>query len=253
MASLFERIEKGKKKAPRRTLLYGVHGIGKSTFAAQAEKAIFIPTEEGLNDLDCESFPIAGSYQQVIDSMMELCQESHDYKTVVIDSLDWLEHLIWVEVCKEHKVQCIDEIAYGKGFGATLPYWQRVISGLSALRETKGMAPILTAHCKKERFESVDTESYDRYCPRLHRNASDLFGQWADEILFCCYKVYTKNLDEGFDRKRTQAIGGERIIRTTEKPFCLAKNRLGLSEEMPLNYGKYIETIENIERKNHDN
>ena len=43
-----KQIQRGRKVAPRRALLYGTHGIGKSTFGSMADKAIFIQTEDGL-------------------------------------------------------------------------------------------------------------------------------------------------------------------------------------------------------------
>lgn len=52
-------IQSGRKFAPRRVLLYGTHGVGKSSFGARAERPIFIPTEDGLNEIDCEKFPLA--------------------------------------------------------------------------------------------------------------------------------------------------------------------------------------------------
>ncbi len=68
--------------------------------------------------------------------------------------------------------------------------------------------------------------------PRLHRLASQVIQEWCDEVLFATFKVYTKQTDEGFDRKRSQGIGtGERIIRTVERPAHVAKNRLNLPEE----------------------
>ncbi|HEX8877839.1 MAG TPA: hypothetical protein VF777_13905, partial [Phycisphaerales bacterium] len=39
-ASLMNQISKGRKARPRRVMLYGTHGIGKSTFGAMAEKPI---------------------------------------------------------------------------------------------------------------------------------------------------------------------------------------------------------------------
>ena len=60
------------------------------------------------------------------------------------------------------------------------------------------------------------------------------------------FKVYTKQTDEGFDRKRTQGIGtGERILRTVERPAHVAKNRLGLPEEMPLDWDAYAQHLTN--------
>jgi len=57
--SVLEQIRTGKQSSPPRILLYGTEGIGKSTFAAQAPNPIFIPTEDGLNEIDCASFPMA--------------------------------------------------------------------------------------------------------------------------------------------------------------------------------------------------
>ena len=39
--TLMNQISKGRKIRPRRVMLYGTHGIGKSTFKAMAEKPIF--------------------------------------------------------------------------------------------------------------------------------------------------------------------------------------------------------------------
>ncbi|MCA9277240.1 MAG: AAA family ATPase, partial [Phycisphaerales bacterium] len=44
-------IQKGRTLMPRRVMLYGVHGVGKSTFGAMAETPVFITTEEGTNDI----------------------------------------------------------------------------------------------------------------------------------------------------------------------------------------------------------
>jgi hypothetical protein len=47
-------------------------------------------------------------------------------------------------------------------------------------------------------------------------------------------------VDEGFNKAKHQGIGtGERIVRTTERPAHVAKNRLSLPEEFPLDYRIY--------------
>ena len=69
---------------------------------------------------------------------------------------------------------------------------------------------------------------------------SQVLLESCDEVLFATFKVYTKQMDEGFDRKRSQGIGtGERIMRTVERPAHVAKNRLNLPEEMPLDWDVY--------------
>jgi len=106
------------------------------------------------------------------------------------------------------------------------------------------MMVILLAHAKIEKFENPETETYDRYVPRLHKLASAVVQEWCDEVLFATYKVFTKKLDEGFSQTRTQGIGtGERIIRTSERPAHVAKNRLNLPDEFPLDWNVYAKHL----------
>jgi len=252
--TLLEQIQSGKQSAPRRLMGYGIQGVGKSTFGASAPNPIFIQTEDGLGEIDCSRFPLAESFSQVVAAISELYTESHSYQTLVIDSLDWLERLIWDEVCRKRKVDNIEDIGYAKGYVFALDYWKQILEGMSALRSHKNMTIVLIAHAKIERFENPETDTYDRYVPRLHRLASAMIQEWCDEVFFATYKVYTKKSDEGFNRTRTHGIGtGERIIRTTERPAHVAKNRLNLPDELPLDwesYSKYFST--NTERQTND-
>jgi len=238
--TLHDRVLSGKNPAPRRVMLYGTHGIGKSTFAASAPKPIFVQTEDGLGEIDCDKLPLATGFPEVMEALSEIYLDEHSYRTVVVDSLDWLERMIWANVCRNRGVESIEDIGYAKGYVFALIHWREFLEGLTALRGDKGMTVVLIAHAKIERFQNPDTESYDRYVPRLHRLAASTIQEWCDEVLFASYKIFTRQTDEGFDRKRTHAIGtGERIIRTQERPAHVAKNRLGLPDELPLDWKAY--------------
>ena len=241
---LLEQIHSGRKPAPRRVLTYGVHGVGKSTFGSMSPKPVFVQTEDGLGEIECDRFPLAETYDQAIAALSELYSEKHPYRTVVVDSLDWLERLIWADVCRKRLVESIEDIGYAKGYVFALTQWREFLEGLSALRNDRGMMVVLIAHAKIERFENPETESYDRYVPRLHKLASQVVQEWCDEVLFATYKVYTKVTDEGFNRKKAKGCGsGERIIRTTERPAHVAKNRLNLPDELPLDWNEYAKYL----------
>ena len=243
---LLEKVMCGKAPAPRRVMLYGTHGIGKSTFASCAPKPIFLQTEDGLGEIDCDKFPLVTNFNEAMAALSELSTEKHPYQTIVVDSLDWLERLIWAEVCRKRNVENVEEIGYAKGYVFSLTQWREFLEGLSALRADRGMTAILIAHARIERFENPETESYDRYVPRLHKLAAAIVQEWCDEVLFATYKVYTKQSDEGFNRKRTQGVGsGERIIRTQERPAHVAKNRLNLPDELPLDWNTYAQHMAN--------
>ena len=238
--SFLEQVKTGIECGPRRSLIYGVHGVGKSTLAAHAQDPIFLPTEDGLADVPCSKFPLMKSLEDVKAALRELHREDHQYKTLVIDSLDWLERLIWEPICVDKGVHNIAEIGFGVGYSLALGEWAKMLEGFSRLRSDKGMAIVMIAHAKIERFQDPMSDSYDRYSPKLHKGASALCQEWCDEVLFANYRVFTKEKEEGFNKKRTIGIGsGERVLYTTDRPAHIAKNRLGLPDEIPMTWDAY--------------
>jgi len=162
------RIISGKLQVPRRTLLYGVHGVGKSTWAAAAPHCLFANLEDGLNDIDCEKTEYLTQYDAVIEAFRWLAEEKHEFQYLAIDSVDWLEKLIHHVVADAAQKKSIADIGYGAGYKQALQYWDRVTEYLDWLRNERGMGVILLAHADIRRFESPEQDSYDRYQPALH-------------------------------------------------------------------------------------
>jgi hypothetical protein len=248
--SLLARVQRGKTPKPPRILVYGTEGIGKSTFGAQAPKPIFVPTEDGLNEIACDKFPLAATYEDVITALGELRTQPHDYETVVLDSLDWLERLIWDRLCQQYGVSSIEKVdgGYARGYTHALSFWREIIDHLNVLRHDRGMVVLLIAHSKVERFEDPESSPYDRYSPRLHKHAAALVCEWCDAVLFATRKFRTQSEDAGFGRKRTIAHaigkdGGERILRCVGGPSCVAKNRYGIAEELPLSWPAFMAAL----------
>src|SRR5690606_20177036 len=100
MSSL-ARIERGRRPMPPRLMVFGPEGIGKSTLGAQTPKPIFVQTEDGLGQIDADRFPLASTYHEVVRALQDLHEQEHEYETVVIDSIDWLERLLWDEICAQ--------------------------------------------------------------------------------------------------------------------------------------------------------
>ncbi len=253
--TLMERIHTGRRHSPPRLLIYGTEGIGKSTAAAQAPNPIFIPTEDGLDQIECSSFPLAGKLGDVEAALHSLLHEEHNFGTVVLDSADWLERLIWDVLCEQYGVTSIEKVdgGYAKGYTHALTHWRKVLDDLNGLRMKRGMCVILLAHAKVEKFEDPEHSAYDRYSPRLHKHANALVTEWADAVLFATRKIITKTEEGGFNRERTIAAGlgkdgGERILRCVGSPACIAKNRYGLPAELPLSWPALMQAL----TPNHD-
>ena len=113
---LIGQIHSGKLPAPRRIMLYGTHGVGKCTWGSMAPKSIFIQTEDGLGEIACDKFPLAKTFGEVMQALSDLYTDEHTYRTVVVDTLDWLERLVSEEVCKQKTVENIEDIGYAKGY-----------------------------------------------------------------------------------------------------------------------------------------
>lgn len=248
--SLLERIHSGRRNSPPRIILTGTEGVGKSTTAAQAPTPIFIPTEDGLDQIACDSFPLSKSLTEVNSALTALMTEQHKYESVVIDSLDWLERLIWDALCEQYGVSSIEKVdgGYARGYTHALTHWRRILDALDTLRNRHGMCVILIAHVKVEKFEDPEHPAYDRYSPRLHKHAAALITEWADAVLFATRKIITKTEEGGFGRDRTIAAGlgkdgGERILRCVGSPACVAKNRYSLPAELPLSWAALMNAI----------
>jgi hypothetical protein len=246
---LMDGVIVGKTAKPRRIVLYGVKGIGKSTWAAGAPTPIFLQCEEGLEDIGAARFPKAGSFGEVLTRFEQLCKDKHEYRTVAVDSLDGLQDLIFQEVCKDKGVENIEDIGYAKGYTFALDYWKQVLDCLDYLRDERGMNAVLIAHAQIVKFEDPEQANYDRWTLQLHKHATAHITQWADEVFFATYRILINKEKSGFGKEKARGIGtGERLIKTTERPSAVAKNRLDMPEEIPFPkaggwdlYVKYIE------------
>jgi len=235
MAFDLKSIATTRRFAARKVVLYGPGKIGKSTTAASAEKPIGLLTEDGCSDINAQAFPLCQSLADVYSGIDALLNEDHDFKTVFLDSLDWLEPLLHAHVCQVNGWNDIEKPGYGKGYIAAAEEWRLLLSGFDELRNVRSMGIILIAHEQIRRFENPLTDSYDVYTLKLHQRATALVQEWADVIAFANYRTFTRKEDAGFNKKETKAIGsGERLLYLEARPAFLAGNRFGLPAELPL-------------------
>lgn len=241
----------GKAKMPPKLLLYGTGGIGKSTFAAGAPNPIFIQTEDGLSTIGVDRFPLSTSPSDVESKLSTLLVADHNYHTVVIDSADWLEKIILEEICKKNDWADLSKSPFASYRKMEPMYWSRILETLDALNKRKRMAVIIIAHSEIVRFEDPETESYDRYAPRLEPKIAAMVCEWADAIGFAVYEKNIRTADKVFntERKIAQPVrgsdgdSGRRILRFCETPACKAKNRYGITKPIDLSWNAFFEYV----------
>src|SRR3712207_4851840 len=164
---------------PPRILLYGPEKAGKTPLASEFPKPVFLQTEDGVGNLELDTFGKLTSFNDVMGALGALYDEAHGFETVVLDSISALQSLIWAETGergddKGNKKKRIEDFGYGKGYVYALALWQELLDGLNALRLERRMNIVMIAHSKVDRFDDPETVSYSKYDIDLHEKARDL-------------------------------------------------------------------------------
>jgi predicted CopG family antitoxin len=243
------KIIKGIQPEPFRLLIHGTEGIGKSTFSACAPDPIFIQTEDGLSQIDVPRFPLAESFDAVLENLNALLTEKHSFQTVIIDSVDWLEKKEDKKVLETYKGKAsIADIDYGRGYAMLIPLFEAIIDRLNQLRREQKMNIVCVAHSKLEKIVDPTGASYDQYAPRLDRRINGLLREWCDLIIFASIEISRSTEKDGFNQRViAKAVrdksGNDRVLILESTPAIVAKSRYRLPVKMPLDGEAFFATL----------
>ena len=234
-------IKTGKIIRAQRVVLYGIAGVGKSTFASKFPKPLFADTEGGTDQLDvdrvvCQKWP---DLLEVVRALPSL-----DYQTLIIDSVDWAcDHMTTWMLADDDK-QSVEDYGYGKGYSRQGELWTDFLRQLNAL-QAANIHVVLIGHAEVRKHEMPDDQgSYDRYLLKLPKRAQPITMEWADAVFFANYE--TKIVERDGKKK---AVGGKRRLLHTDR--CAAydgKNRLGLKPTLPFEFKEVAEHFPPLRR-----
>lgn len=247
-------IIRGKKKSVKKVVIYGPEGIGKSTFASKFPDPLFIDTEGSTNDMDVARFEKATSWTMLKEQVRYVLQNPDICKTLVLDTADWAEQMCVEDVCSSHNKKGIEDFGYGNGYVYAKEEWGKFLNLLQDVVD-KGIHVVVTAHSHIRKFEQPDElGAYDRYELKLGKKTqsqtSPLLKEWADMLLFANYKTLSVAADK--DGKKYKAQGGRRVMYANHHPCWDAKNRYGLPDEMPFDYGEIAHVVTGAGKKTPD-
>ena len=246
---MLQIMDAGSTRLPDRTLLLGVKGVGKSTWAANAPAPFFLNLEKRLahvRNVKGETVKCAPgeTWEDVLAFIREFpCEQ---FKTAVIDTIDGLEILIHRFLMDLEKVQSIEEIGggYGKGYTRTMEQVRELVIACDILR-AKGIEIIFLGHTQVKNFKNPDGPDYDRYIAQINDKLAAYLSAWADNVLLACYDdtLIVKKGDKGGVHAKGKAVGNDqkRIVRCQRTPAFEAKNHYSLPEKIPLSYAKFDE------------
>lgn len=231
-------ITRGKLHGARKYVLYGVEGIGKSTFASKFPEPVFIDTEDSTKEMDVARFDKPTSWEMLLQEVLYVAEHPNVCKTLVIDTIDWAEKLCIKSVCARYQKPSIETFDYGKGYTFTYETFGSLLNLLGGITE-KGISVLLTGHATTKRQDLPEEfGSYDRWGLNLidspKCSSAKMVREWADVLFFANYKTIVVAADD--KGKKHKAQGGKRVVYTSHHPCWDAKNRLGLPEELPLDF-----------------
>lgn len=211
-------------------LVYGRPKAGKSSFCSHADGALFLATEAGLNHLETYQAPIT-SWEDLLDACAEIAKGEHDFRTVILDTVDNAYRLCSEHVCRKHHIDHESDLGYGKGYALTLGEFTRVLTKLSLL--PYGL--YLVSHAQDVEIETR-TGKYTRTVPTLPDKARKIVLGLVDMILFVDVDPFRD--EQGETQYR-------RVLRTKPTTAYEAGDRTGhLPETLPLDYQAFLDAFD---------
>lgn len=240
------KISRGVQAGPQKVVLYGPEGIGKSTFGAQFPQPLFLDVEGGTRHMDVARVdPPPASWTALLETVREFLQEG-SFATLVLDTADWAEQMCVKHICSKNQKSGVEDFGYGKGYVYLAEEFGRLLDLLSQVIAA-GANVVILAHAKMRKFEQPDEMgAYDRWELKLSKQVAPMVKEWADMLLFANYKTMVVTTGEGKSMKAKAQGQGRRVLYTTHHACWDAKNRHGLADELPLEYGQIAHCIPSL-------
>jgi len=237
------KIKKGAPAVAPRIVLVGVEGVGKTTAGAQCPDPIFLCAEDGLVGYGLENVPYTTpeNWTEALRFLNYIATGDHPYKSLIIDTLDWLEPLLFSHICKRDKKESIEDYGFGKGYIMAIEEFRRFIAGLELIRK-RGILVMINAHCQIKSFNNPIGDNFDRYELKASKQLAGLVKEWADTVLFARYEILT--VKDGGKKSKAKGVGGQkRIVHTEHSAGWDAKNRYGLPVTMVFDMPEILEAM----------
>lgn len=220
----------GLEKKPYVVALYGAAGIGKSTLANGANRAVFLDVEDALHRIGCKRSPVLKTSSELKAFINKLSTEyGSEFDTLVLDTIDALEDILIKEICLEHGKSSIASFGFGQGYDLLSKKWVELLSGFQAMSRQFKKNVILVGHDQIKFYADPNSDGYDRITLKMDKKSSLALVSKVDAVFYMCLDKQIRTTESG----ARKAVGtGRRVIYTEDSASCVAKNRYGLPAKL---------------------
>jgi hypothetical protein len=227
-----KKITKGRVVHAPRVLIFGMDGVGKTTFAAGSPDPFFIDANKGSLEHDVRRL-LVDTWDEALACVSAVESGQIACGTLVLDSLTDLEAMSHAKLFAGTTIDAFGG-GYGKGETYALTEWRAFLFQLEKVWR-KGIGIIIVAHCMVKKFDDPTGPGYDRFELSARPKLAGAIRQWVSAVLFAREEVVTGGA-KGESKRATTT--GVRYIHTSRKPAYDAKTR-GSSlfpERLPLSW-----------------
>jgi len=223
-----------KKSTPSmpRGIIYGDPGSRKSTFGASIPDSIIIDCENSLTNINTpHKTDHQKTWLETERTLKSILNEKHDYKVVVIDTIDWLLqsielHVSGVTAGEVDKTINKSHGGFGNGYQVLKNYvYQKLFPIFNALTE-KGITVIMLAHTQQSKISTNGVEAV-KIVPNLPERLLNIIIEWVDFIFLI--------------RKTPQ---GKYKLITTPQGNIVAKNRYRITNDLDFDWGSVSRALQ---------
>lgn len=209
-----------------RIVVYGTHGIGKTTLASKLPNALFLDYEDGTHGIGVakvDRSDLPTSFASLNATFAELTRDKQGFRNLVIDSVDKLEEILDKSACVGKSYESVFAVNdYGRTVSVFTSNFGNMLDNASKMVDS-GMNIMFIAHEQTRKCEPLEgSGAYDHHELKLSKGNTKLLMQWADVVIFTAYKTFAVKDD---DTKKVRAGGGKRWCFTVHTNDWEAKHR----------------------------
>lgn len=232
-----KKIVKGKVEHPPKILIYGMDGIGKTTFAAGAPEPFFIDANRGSLEHDVQRvYP--ENWQEIREYLTAVEKKQVSCRTVVLDTYSDMERSSNTALFGDKSIVTFGG-GYGHGKNVGLAEWNNVKAQLDRIWSL-GISVIVVGHAQVVEFEDPGLPKYNRFVVSGRPEIVELMKQWCDHVLFCREEIVTV-ADKG--EKARAGSTGVRWMHTKWDPAFDAKSRGGMPPKVLLSWKDFDDAL----------